>query len=218
MESQALSPFDAALQLLSTRERTAYDKYHLSHEKQPLGLDVALGMYELYLNGHSFEEIQKVNKRKGSTFELGQIVDAGIRYEWAARRRDHQQDLFDSIALKVRQTQVESVSFTADLISAAHKQYGERLKSYLQSGDENDLGDLKIQSMKMYREAVDMLMKLTGQEAEKSKAGGTQVNVITSGGTAKVEAVQSVVAPKKLTAGDFHRLLELVEGSDDDEA
>jgi hypothetical protein len=202
---------DDTRRTLSPREKTALEEYEQSATSEPIALSTALEMYELYLNGHSYEEILKVNRRKGKGFTLGQIVDAGIRFQWAERRFEHQKSLFDGIKTKVAQTQHESVSFITDVIAAAHKLHGNRIKAYLQSGDEADLGDLRIESLKQYRDAVQMMMVLTGQDPDgnkKTPQNAIQVNVNTTAASTEVKTPEDE-PQKQLTGEDYFKLLQL---------
>jgi len=71
--------------------------------------------------------------------------------------------------------------FSADLLAAANKQFGDKLKRFIQTGDESELGkDLSVNSLKQYKDAVDLMMKLTGQDKEsKVKVTGEQKMTVT---------------------------------------
>lgn len=124
-------------------------------------------MFELYLNGSTCDEIVKINNNQ---FTLGQVLEVRVRDSWDDKREKHLSDLYGGIREKVKQTQMEAVAFTSDLLAAAHKQYGQKLKRYLQSGDEKDLGTLSLSGLQSYQKAVDILMKLTGQDKKEAAA------------------------------------------------
>jgi len=121
----------------------------------------------LFLNGKSAEEIANLNK-----MPLGEVVRARIDFEWDNKKNEHVAFLMGSVRDRVRQTQLETIIFSSDLLAAAHKLHGERIRKFLQSGDESELGDLKITSLKAYKDTVELFMKLTGQDKD---ATATQV-------------------------------------------
>jgi hypothetical protein len=210
---QQLATLDDVRSKLTPREQLALERWERGRERSPIAIDVALQMYELFLNGHTCEEIHRVNKKAGRDFHLGQIVDARIRYEWDGRRDAHRMALFDAIAVKTKQAQMEAVSFMTDLLAAAHKQHGDPIKKYLQTGDIKDLGEFHVGTMTSYQNVVSMLLKLTGQDrpAGAGGAGGTQVNII----GAQSAEVKTADPKSRLNGEDVARLLQLVEGDDE---
>ncbi|WNM70313.1 hypothetical protein [Myxococcus phage Mx1] len=147
-------------------ERDAYQKWKRGPDTTPLSPTVAVKMYQLFLAGHTCEEISRINENR---FPLGLILHSRIRFEWDRRRDEYLGHLFDDVAGVMRQRQVESALFLADLLAVAHREYGDKLKKYLQTGDEKDLPkNFKITSITMYKMTVDALMKVTGQDKPKS--------------------------------------------------
>ena len=157
---------------LSPEERKAF-KLYVQKGDPPLAVGVQAQLYALYLNGSSCEDIVKLNPN----FSLGMIVRAKIEGLWDDRRDTHLQTLFESVRERVQQVQMESVMFSADLLASANKMFGDKLKKYIQTGDERELGTLKIDSLKQYRDAVELLLKLTGQD-KKVEVTGQVKNVV----------------------------------------
>jgi hypothetical protein len=198
---------------LTKREERALDKHERMREAYPLALDVALGMYELFVNGHSCEEIERLSKKAGRAITLGQIVDARLRYDWDERRELHHKHLFDTVGLKVQQTQFESAGFLADLLAVAHRMHGDKLKEYLQSGDATLFRNkpILIDSLHDYRQVIATLLQVTGQDKAGGGSGGTQVNVITGGAPAGTKAEVVDASTKASQAADLHKLLMMVD-------
>ncbi len=135
----------------------------------PMALDTSMSLFQLYLHGLTCEEILSQEANKG--FTMGQLLEARVRDGWDTRRQAYLDRLFSTIFDRVKQTQMESVSFTTDLLAAAHKLYGDQLRKFLQTGDEKDLGkaaDL-IKSLDAYRKVADVLLKMTGQDKDKDR-------------------------------------------------
>ena len=158
--------------LLSPEETKAYKAY-LKKNEPPLSPRVQAELFSLYLNGSTTEEIAALNPN----FNLGMIVRAKVDGLWDQRRDAHLDALFSGVRDRVQQVQMESVLFTSDLLASANKMFGDKIKKYIQTGDESYLGTLKIDSLKQYRDAVDLLLKLTGQDKKMEIKGETKTTV-----------------------------------------
>lgn len=163
----------AAERRLTQRELGAY-QFACNHPQPKLSPDTQARLFSLFLNGTDCVEIAKVNK--GLT--LGQIVQARVEGGWDEKRDEHIQSLLNGTRLRLQQITLESVEFTANLLAAAHKQYGDALKKYIQTGAKEDLGEFNIHGLKGYREAIELLKSLTGQDSSKKPP----VNINVSGG------------------------------------
>jgi hypothetical protein len=151
----------------------------------PLAPASAAQFFNLFLNGSNAHEIQRLNK----PFKLGQILDAQVRYKWSEKRDKYAMDLQDRVVEQARTAQLETTDLMANMLKAANKQHGDKLKKYIQSGDEKDLdGVLNIESLQSLLKIVDGLLKITGQDrVSKVKVSTTNtqnvnVNVNSNGG------------------------------------
>lgn len=158
-------------------EFKAYQEWKLTG-KLPIPLEVALKMYELYLNYYEINEIYRIN---GGKFPLGQIVDAKLRYEWDKMREKQISIMHSNITDRVIKTKNDSIVQVSDFIAAFHKRWGDKLRQYLQTGDEQLVEDLGLNNLKNYKELVSMLQTLTsetGKKADKKvKVEGTVTHV-----------------------------------------
>lgn len=148
--------------LLSPRERAALAYFRASPNMRALDASFNSRLFELWLNGCDCAEIHRLNP----ALALGQVVAARVSGEWDRRREEHQSRLLDETSDRVKQVQLESVGFVANLMAAANKMHGDSVKAFLQTGDPADLGALRIDSLSAYQKAVDLLMKLTGQDKQ----------------------------------------------------
>ena len=187
---------------LTQAEITAYEKY-ISDGKPPLAASAQAQLYQLFLNGKTCEEIARLNPN----LSLGLIVRARVDGCWDEKRDAHIGSLLDGVRERVQHTQLEAVNFACDLLSAVHKLQGDRLKKYLQTGDPNELKELGPLSLKTYRDVVEMLLKLTGQDKEKKVVG----EVIH-----KVEEAPAVEAGGRLSAKQAAKILQALEDEDGD--
>lgn len=183
----------AALDRLSQEEKMAYDLYSASG-KPSLSVDTSLKLYELFLQGTSCQEISRLNPG----FGLGMIVKARVDHLWDSRRDSHLTDLYAKTGERLRQIGLESVNFISDFLAAIHKSNGDKIKRYLQTGDEDLLKTIDF-SPKQYKEFIEILGKVTGAENKKTlEHKGTVTTVVES-------------APSVLTPGQAAKLLELID-------
>jgi len=138
----------------------------------PLSPDTAARLFELFLNGSDARDIQRLNK----AYPLGAILDSQIRYRWTEKKDTYANALQDRIREKVMNAQLETTELMTDLLAAARRRYSDKLKKYIQTGDEKDLGDIAaIDSLKDLLKISEGLLKITGQDRVKSvKTDNTQ--------------------------------------------
>lgn len=152
---------------LSPSELVTYQEY-VDSGKPPLSPQVQKQLYELFLNGKSCSEIVRLNPN----FSLGMVLRARVDGRWDDLRDAHVAELLSGVRERVQHTQTEAVNFACDLMSAVHKLQGDRIKKYLQTGDQEELGKLaETLNLRSYQTVVEMLLKLTGQETNKKVNG-----------------------------------------------
>ncbi len=146
---------------LSRKEQAALDHYKRSDGRK-ISPQTEAGFFQLFIRGKSCEEIHRLNPG----FHLGSIVSARIDGKWDEKLEEYRDSLMNSVASRVKQVELEAIDFVGDVLSATHRMHGDRIKRYMQTGDESELGDLAINSMQGYKTAVELLMRLTGQDKE----------------------------------------------------
>lgn len=155
---------------LTFREEAALRR-HLDAKEPPLAPTFAAELFELYLNGMSCEEIAKQNPG----VRLGAIVRAASEGQWYERRLDYMQSLLDGIRGRVQQIHSEGIMFAGYVLAMLNKRLGTKVLRYLQTGDENELGEMKDWGLPQYKQMVDILQKLTGQDQAKKVSVSAQV-------------------------------------------
>ena len=146
---------------LSRKEQAALDHYKRSDGRK-ISPQTEAQFFQLFLRGKSCEEIHRLNPG----FHLGAIVTARLESGWDEKLSEYRDSLMNSVSNRVKQVELEAIDFVGDVLSATHKMHGDRIKRYMQTGDEAELGDLAINSMQGYKTAIELLMKLTGQDKE----------------------------------------------------
>lgn len=187
-----------AINLLTEKERSAYDSY-IKTDNRSISTATQAQWFSLFLRGKSCFEIQRLN----SGFHLGAVVKCRIEGDWDAKLQQYRESLFDGVREKLQQTELESIEFLSDMLAAAHKQHGDRIKRYLQTGNEAELGDMLISSVRAYKEVLELITKITGQERQQHVQ---HVHQITTDG--------SIALPSNPTSDQAEQLLRLLASKD----
>lgn len=145
--------------ILNKRELELYQDY-LEVHGEIIAPNTSLIYYQQFLAGFSCEEIAI----KNPGVDVGSIIDARLRYKWDERKEEYISNLYKTMQERYVQVQMEAVHYVSDMLSAAHKLNGDKYRRFLISGNPNDLEGLEISSLKQYKEVVDLLLKLTGQD------------------------------------------------------
>jgi hypothetical protein len=151
---------------LNPAEKYALEYFQSNYQKggastYSIAPSVQAQLFGLYLNGRSLGEIRKLNH---PSFSLGQIVSAAVENDWYNERKLYQSGLMQAARERLQQIGCESVGFLADSLAAAHKQHGQALQKYIQTGNPADLGAFGVGSIRQYKEIAELLLKITGQE------------------------------------------------------
>jgi hypothetical protein len=154
-----------ALVALTDREQRAYERY-LRDGEFPLGAALAASLYALFIQGYTTDEIQRQNPG----LKLGSIVRARLDYGWDEHRRVYRDGLLAGVQARITQAHLEGVKFACDGLAVFQRLAGDRFRRFLQSGDAAELGPWQTMSFKTYKELLEMLLKLTGQDVQRVKA------------------------------------------------
>lgn len=196
---------DEDLSRLTDVEKNILTTWVEERNRPPLSPVTAAKFYALFLNGSDCQEICRLND---GLYSVGMILEARVGYGWDRKRDQYLESLYSSISDRARQAQLESVAFVSDMLTATARLHGDKVKRFLQTGDENEIKDLPIKSMSGYKQLIEMLLKLTGQD--KSPLG-TKVNVVSTG-----PAVVGVEGEKSknlggMTSDTAEKILALLE-------
>lgn len=152
-------------------------------------------MYGLFQNGKDCEEIRRLNP----AIQLSQIVHARVRDGWDDQKEAYTKQLYVSAGPRVANVQLEASQFLSDMLSAAMKLHWDKIKLYLQDGNEKHLKGTPLEDNVGFRkmsEIIVTLQQVTGQDKKKvvEHRGGLTVNHNT--------------APKKMSSEEAANVLE----------
>lgn len=192
--------------MLTEKEREALEKLG-SAPANRLSPQTAAQFLALFLQGYTTEDIAKQNPNYGS-MALGLVVRARIEYDWDIERDKYVRNLMACARQAVEKTTLEAVQFASDGMAVYHKLVGDKFRKFLQTGDPNSLGDFKDMSFKAYKDMVELLQKLTGQDAAKKGPPTELVLRTDSPATITIPNQMPQVAPDKpLTPEDAQAML-----------
>lgn len=155
------TPFEEKAQALLDNQHYQELMDYIGKKKPEIALVTAQKFFELFLGGEAVEEIHRLNP----TFPMAAINWLRIKYDWDETKSKHMVALQRQVADKVLKAQLEATSLYSDLISATVRRYGDKIKKYLQTGDEKELGDsIAIDSLFQFTKTVEALQKVTGQD------------------------------------------------------
>lgn len=170
--------FIAQAQAVLSAEEYGSMKIYIESGGQALSPAAASNMFNLFLNGSNLQEIWKLNR----TIALGSIIEAAVKYSWHTEKERYSQELHGKIRDKVVQSQLQTTELLTDMLTVASKQYSEKLKRYIQSGDEEDLkGSMSIESLTALTRTIDALREITNQNKAKDAKAMVDINVIQAG-------------------------------------
>jgi hypothetical protein len=193
-----------------TEEEKACMTIYVESGGMPLSPNLAGGLYELFLNGSSCMEISKLNKG----LAYGAILDSRIRFDWDKNREEYASDLHSKIRDKVIKAQLETTELMTSILTAANKKHGDKIKKYIQTGDESHLdGALNIDNLNALTKITEGLMKITGQD----KVGKDDKKLVDLNNTASSSGPRAIggrssptdLANTELSSEDAAKVLEI---------
>lgn len=156
---------------LTEAESKALQDFEENYQKggpstYPLGPQPSVELFGIFISGSSIAEIADLNPQ----YTLGQIVYAAVEGKWDVKRQEYLEDLYRRAKDQLAQTVAESATFLATAMKVAHKKIGDRMTKYLQTSDENYLKDIDFDfsTVKKYKDGIDMLLRVTGQDRIKN--------------------------------------------------
>lgn len=141
---------------LSQQEIELGEKYLRKYKTAGAIDDVqALKLYEMFLIGSSFNEIQ----HQFPQFALDQIIMTAAIKKWGLDRERMQSTLRDRVKAKVVKSVIEQVDFLTSMLSVANTEHIEQMRDYILDPSAPK-PNLRIKSIKEYKEVTDTLGKI----------------------------------------------------------
>jgi len=152
---------------------------------RPIAASLSSQMFNLFLEGYSCAEIAKINKG----ISEGDILYSRKKYNWDEERDNYLIQLQNQVTQKILKQKMESVEFLTNALSVIHKEHKDVMLKFLQTGNIDDLP--KIGSLRAYKEIVETIAKITGEDSiKKVKFEGKvqqETTVKTEGGSVNLQ-------------------------------
>jgi len=142
---------------LSSQEIEIGEKYLRKH-KTAGAIDTvpALRLYEMYLIGSSFHEIEQ----QFPQYELPQIILTAALNRWGSDRDKMQGTLRDRVRAKVVKSVIDQVDFLTSMLGVASAEHIKQMRSYTLDPTSEPTPSLRIKSIKDYKEVTETLAKI----------------------------------------------------------
>lgn len=142
---------------LSSQEIEVGEKY-LRKNKTAGAIDTikALRLYEMYLIGCSFHEIQQ----QFPQYEIGQIILTAALSKWGSDRDKMQGTLRDRVRAKVVKSVIDQVDFLTSMLGVASAEHLNQMRQYAIDPSKEPVPALRIKSIKDYKEVTETLAKI----------------------------------------------------------
>lgn len=141
---------------LSTREIELGEKYLRKNKTAgAIGEVESLKLYEMFLIGSSFNEIQQ----QFPSYDVDQIIMTAAIRKWGQDRERMQCTLRDRVKAKVVKSVIEQVDFLTSMLSVANTEHIDQMRQYILNANAPK-PSLRIKSIKDYKEITDTLGKI----------------------------------------------------------
>ena len=143
---------------LTHDEVKAAENYLRFHKTQgTLNDQDAIPLYEMYLLGYSFEEIQK----NYAQYPLGRIILTASLNSWTKDREKLAGSIMDRIKSRIVRSTVEQVEYLSNMLAVANMESKDEVEKYLADPKSNPAPSMRIKSFKEYKDVVETLAKVT---------------------------------------------------------
>lgn len=156
---------------LTVEEIKRGEKYLRKHKTAGAISDSeSMKLYEVYLVGCSFYEIHQ----QFPQYPVDQIILTAALKGWAHDREKMLGSLRDRVQSKVVKSVIEQTDFLTTMLSVANAEHMEEMRKFVLDPDNNPKPNVRIQSIKEYKDVVETLSKLvagaTGSRSQRTSA------------------------------------------------
>lgn len=149
--------------------------------------------FQLFLNGSDVREIHRLNP----AFPIEAIHYARVYGNWDEEKERYIRAMQESIKDQLVKANLETVSLLTNMLAVANKQNGDKLKKFLQTGNEKDLaGAFSIDSIHQLLKVLEGLQKAVGMDKPQDASVINHIHV--AGAQAQVAVISPPAAAKSL--------------------
>ena len=142
---------------LTQQEIEIGEKYLRKHKTAGALSEIeSIKVYELYMVGCSFNEISQ----QFPQYEMGQIILTAALQKWGTDREKMHSTLRDRVKAKVIKSVIEQTDFLTTMLSVASAEHMKEMRDYIIDPQSSPKPQLRITSIKEYKEVTDTLAKI----------------------------------------------------------
>lgn len=116
----------------------------------------AMTIYENLMLGASITEIHYQNTH----WPIGKIVLTIALNRWMAEKQNMLRTIRDQVQAKVAKSIMDSVNFITSMIAVANTEHLYQMHQYIKDPDNHPKPDLRIETLKEYKDMLDSLQRL----------------------------------------------------------
>ncbi len=142
---------------LTAEELKIGEKYLRKHKtKGAVPEAESMKLYEMWMIGCSFHEIQQQYPQ----YPIDKIILTAALRGWMHDRDKMMGSLRERVQAKVVKSVIEQVDFLTTMLAVASAEHVEAMKSYILDPNNNPKPDIRVQSIKEYKEVTEALYKI----------------------------------------------------------
>jgi len=160
---------------LTEEEIKIAEKYLRKHKTAGAIPEVeSMKLYELFMVGCSFHEIHQQHPE----YPIAKIVLTAALRGWARDREKMMGSLRDRVQAKVVKSVIEQVELLTTMLSVTNVEHMDAMRRYILDPANNPKPDMRIQSIKEYKEITETLQKLVAGAAGSNKKSSAMFDTL----------------------------------------
>ena len=156
----------------------------------------SMKLYEMYMVGCSFYEIHQQYPQ----YELPKIILTAALNGWNRDRDKMMGSLKDRVQAKVVKSVIEQVDFLTTMLSVSNAEHLSEMQKYVRDPANNTKPELRIESIKEYKEIVETLQKLVAGAQGKPGKSSAMFETLSSPKKSKPKEVETFDAANLIDA------------------
>lgn len=161
---------------LTEEEARLAEKYLRKHKTAGAIPDLeAIKLYELYMVGCSFQDIHAQHPQ----YPVPKIILTAALRGWAKDREKIMGSLRDRVQAKVVKSVIEQVDFLTTMLSVVNAEHLDVMRKYVLDPANNPRPQIRVDSIKEYKETVETLSKLVAGATGANKKNSAMFDTLT---------------------------------------
>ena len=156
----------------------------------------AMKLYEMFMVGCSFYEIQQQYPQ----YEIAQVILTASLRGWVKDREKMLGSLKDRVQAKVVKSVIEQVDFLTTMLSVSNAEHLKEMQEYIRDPEGKKKPELRIESIKDYKEICEALQKLVAGAQGKTGKSSAMFETLNPSIKVKQEEIETYDATTLIDA------------------